>query len=141
VQRIVVLGESGVGEMRVVLAVIIALGALGCGDELPGDPKIVCTAIATAGLGVEVKNETTSEPVCDATVTARDGAYSERLVAVPCRYVGAFERPGTYTVRVEKDGYAPKEVERVQVVMDNGLCPHVEETSLTILLVPQVASR
>jgi hypothetical protein len=122
--------------MKAALAVLLALGAVSCNQDPIGDPGVVCTAIAMAGLGVDVKDETTSQPICDATVTATEGTYSERLVAVGCTFAGAFERTGTYTVRAEKAGFAPKEVGKVVVVMDNGVCPHVRETRLSVALVP-----
>jgi hypothetical protein len=42
--------------------------------------------------------------VCDATVTARDGTFSEVLAkfgdATNCTYSGVYERPGTYGLDV-----------------------------------------
>ncbi len=96
----------------------------------------VCPAVATAGLTVEVSNAATAQPICDAVVTATDGGYAERLVPTSCSYVGAFERPGTYQVSAEKAGFVPKQVGPVQVVMENGQCPHVRGVRVTIPLAP-----
>jgi hypothetical protein len=127
--------------MRAALVVLVALGAVSCNQDSERGSGVVCTAIAKAGLGVDVKDETTSQPICDATVTATEGTYSERLVAVGCTFAGAFERTGTYTVRAEKAGFAPKEVGKVVVVMDDGVCPHVRETRLSVALAPLGASQ
>ena len=50
------------------------------------------------GLSVTVRNG--NNLVCDATVTATDGSYSETLRRQnsDCSYAGAAERPGTYSV-------------------------------------------
>lgn len=52
-------------------------------------------------------------------------------------FVGAVERPGTYVVRAERPGFAPKEVPDVHVVMGGGPCPHVQQVQVTIALSPE----
>jgi hypothetical protein len=119
--------------MKKALLVLLSAGALSCGqDGLSG----ACTAHAAVGLTVDVTNAATTEPLCDAKVTATDGAYSEQLLAAACSYAGAIERPGTYTVRAERSGFVAKEVGGVQVVMGRGQCPHVQEVRLPMALVP-----
>ena len=118
--------------MTKTLLALLSAGALGCSqDGMSG----ACTALAAVGLSVDVTNAATTQPVCDAKVTATEGAYSELLFPASCRYAGAIERPGTYTVRAEKPGFVPKEVGGVQVVMGSGQCPHVQEVRLAIPLV------
>ena len=117
-----------------IACVAAALVLAGCNEEQ--DP-IACAAYAVAGLGVTVTNADTGQPICDATVTAADGAYGERLFAVGCIYAGAYERAGTYVVRASRDGFAPKEVGPVHVVMGGGECPHVQETRVTVSLSPE----
>jgi hypothetical protein len=119
--------------MRKVLLTLLTLGTLGCGQD---DVSGVCATIAAAGLSVHVTDAVTAQPVCDATVTAIDGSYKERLPQMSCSYVGAYERPGTYVVQVERAGFVQKEVRQVQVVMDAGRCPHVREVRLEIALSP-----
>jgi len=113
---------------------VLMIGTLGCDQDRASD---VCATVAAAGLAVNLTNAATAQPVCDASVTAVDGGYSERLTPTSCTYVGAFERPGTYVVRVEGVGFVPKEVGPVQVVMGSGRCPHVQEVRLTVPLTPQ----
>jgi hypothetical protein len=55
---------------------------------------------AAAGLTVSVI-DTSGKPVCDATVTATDGSFSEVLQKTGpqrCLNSGVFERTGTYTL-------------------------------------------
>ena len=75
----------------------LSVGASGaaCGHD--------CKAYAAAGLVVTVR-AASGAPVCDATVTAIDGSYSEVLQPnggdpSRCNYVGAYERKGTYELR------------------------------------------
>jgi hypothetical protein len=120
--------------MRRMAVLCLGILALGCGAD--AGPGVVCTAIAKAGLSVGVTNAQTSQPACDAIVTALDGAYREQLLGTSCRYVGAWERPGTYVVRVERAGFVTKEVADVRVAMGSGDCPHVEEVRLEVQVIP-----
>lgn len=133
VQENLATARSGLSGMFKKLAILgLTLGLSACDSWLPG----ACPAIAYAGLEISVINELNGQDVCDASVTAEDGAYRENLRAFPCRFVGAYERPGTYTVRAERTGYATREVTDVRVRMKTGDCPHVETVSLVIRLTP-----
>jgi hypothetical protein len=122
-----------VRSMSKTMLALFSAGALSCTqDGISG----ACTAFAAVGLTVNVTNAATTQPLCDAKVTATDGAYSEQLFQASCSYAGAIERPGTYTVRAERPGFVSKEVRGVQVVMGSGQCPHVQEVRLAIPLVP-----
>lgn len=118
--------------MRPFVLVALAATAWGCdaGDQ------VACTAFAAAGLSVAVTNAATGEPLCDVSVTATEGDYSERLYQGACLFAGAVERPGTYAVRAEGPGFVAKEVRDVQVVMGGGPCPHVQQVQLSIALSP-----
>jgi hypothetical protein len=70
--------------------------------------------------------------ICDAT----EGGYSEPLFPSTCVFFGAFERPGTYVVRVARAGDAPAQAGPVNVVMDSATCPHVQEVRLEVSLSP-----
>ena len=86
---------------------------------------------------LDVTNAVTGQPLCDATVTASEGQYSERLFEASCRFPGAYERPGTYVIRAEKAGFRAKEVGSVRVVMGPGPCPHVQEVRVAMPLTPE----
>jgi carboxypeptidase family protein len=116
-----------------IFILLVAVSLSSCGDS----PTIACTAIAKAGLEVRVINDQTQQEICDATVTAIDGNNRETLTSSSCRFIGAFERPGTYVIRAERSGFASREVPDVRVVMGTGDCPHVETVSLKIGLRPQ----
>ena len=90
-----------------------------------------CGASVDPAILVRVIDAETKDPAAaGATATVRDGDYVETLreyvwsepegdgQAVPLSLGGALGRPGTYTVRVEKDGYEPWEVRGVRVRQD-----------------------
>jgi hypothetical protein len=116
------------------LLLLLCLAAAGLGCDHEAAPGGACPAIAQAGLDVGVAIDQTAEAVCDAAVTATDGSYAERLITTSCRYVGAFERPGTYVLRVEAPGFLTKEVSDVRVIRGAGQCPHVQAARLDIQL-------
>ena len=116
------------------IGALLAVASVRCGDERA---PVACPAYAAAGLEVSVSNAANGQPICDATVTATDGLYSEQLFEAACRFTGAVERPGTYVVRASRPGFTPNELAPVRVVMGGGECPHVDETRVTIELTPE----
>jgi hypothetical protein len=77
-----------------------------------------CGGGAVNGLSITVRDGKTGGLICDATVTASDGTYSEQLTSAgspPCDYEGALERPGTYGIEVSKVGYSATSVDGVTV--------------------------
>jgi hypothetical protein len=107
-------------------AVLAPLGA-GCSSGYG------CAAVEEYAVEVEVRDAATGEPAADgATGTLRDGGYTETMrvggwlyapdvpagTGVGTTLVGAMERPGTYTVRIEKPGYEPWERRGVRVTSD-----------------------
>jgi hypothetical protein len=70
-----------------------------CGSE----PPLACTTIAVAGLSVAVFDDAGAR-VCTALVKAKSGDFEETLQVMPsdhdpeCRYIGLYERTGTFTV-------------------------------------------
>jgi uncharacterized protein YfaS (alpha-2-macroglobulin family) len=113
-----------------------------CLLALPGCDYVCTAACAIAvGLDVGVTDDQTGAPICDATVTAIDGSYSEELQkttdARGCRFRGAFSRPGVYSVRAERDGFLPMTRENVRVLMGKErCCPGVVTAHLEIPLPP-----
>ena len=128
-------GRAGLG--RRVKRALLVLGALCCLQCRKDRAEFACAAYAAAGLSVEVMNAATAQPICDATVVATEGPYSERLFELSCRFVGAYERPGTYVVAVTRPGFVPKEVSPVHVIMGGGDCPHVQEVRVPVALTPE----
>jgi hypothetical protein len=88
-------------------------------------------AVAISGLSVTVRSG--GELVCDATVTATDGSYSETLRrGSDCTYTGAVERPGTYVVTAT----AGAETAMVTGVRVGGDPCHVHVEDVSITLTP-----
>ena len=104
-------------------ALSVALFSAGCGGSYG------CAAVVSPAVEVYVFDARTGAPAAEgATATVRDGDYVERLQVhvtsypdppntqgVPLSFAGAYERPGVYTVRVEKPGYQPWEMTGVRV--------------------------
>jgi hypothetical protein len=107
---------------------LLAVPSMNCGTNE------ACLAYAVAGLSVSVVNAADGQGICDATVLAIEGSYAEELHPNACAFRGLWERAGTYTVRVTRQGFRPNEVDAVRVVMGGGPCPHVTETRLTVAL-------
>jgi hypothetical protein len=111
----------------------VVLGLAGC--ESPTEP-VVCTAIAVQAITLTVVDGASGQRICDATVTAVEGSFSEVLPPFPgsateCTYSGPTERAGTYEVRVSRAGYLPATTSNVRVSRDE--C-HVIPVRLTVTL-------
>lgn len=88
----------------------------------------MCTDILVAGLEVEVRDAVTGEPAAfGARGEIRDGSYVEMLqvegfgtidTATALMLVGAWERPGVYSVVVRKEGYRDWTVSGIVVEAD-----------------------
>jgi hypothetical protein len=121
----------------IVVAAAAASVASGCEDRIQGP----CTPDRRLGLGILVVNDQTETHICNAVVTARDGAHSETLNQTSdarvsgCLHVGASERPGTYAVQAEAPGFLPSTARDVKVPVTADGC-HVEEVIMTIRLMP-----
>ena len=118
---------------RICLAVMIVVVN---GAALCEPPPIVCTASIDPGLTVRVTDARTGEGVMGATVTATDGDYVEVLDppgSSSGSHVGAYERPGTYTLTIEAQGYVSQTIE--DVVVERGVC-HVHMVWRTVELTP-----
>ena len=92
---------------------------------------------ALPGLRVEVEDGAGGPSVCGAMVTATDGAHSESLIPIEpapgaCAYVGAHERPGTYTIEVTSGS---RSVTTSPVQVSAGDC-HVSQVTVVVTLPP-----
>ena len=107
---------------------LLSFQQLGCSDA-----RTACTDQAVAGLTITVVDSNGAR-VCDATVVAHDGTFSEKLMSLGygsgCTYGGAWERAGTYTIDVVS-GSKTKTVENI--VVTSGEC-HVNGQVLTVTL-------
>jgi hypothetical protein len=96
-----------------------------------------CTAIAVDALTVTVADSASGQRICDATVTAIDGAFSAELrafgIGPECNYSGPTERAGRYEVRVTRSGYERAVRAGINVTADE--C-HVIPVLVTVNLIP-----
>lgn len=102
------------------------------------DDETYCTQEAKAGLNITVKDAVTNEFLSSGvTVIAQDGSYTETLEAFPQSdipvFIGAFEREGTYTFTVSKEGYQTYTSELVILTAD--IC-HVIPQNFVVSLQP-----
>lgn len=87
-----------------------------------------CSPTPVLGIAVVVKDGITDFPICDATVTITEGAYVETLRAdgegADCQYVGAEDRPGSYTVQATHPDYAQPATFPAPVDVESDACGH-----------------
>lgn len=116
----------------VALALAIAWPLIGaCATD-----QIVCTASFAYGISVQVQDSVSGAAAASgARLVLRDGAYVETVDQSlgGVSLSGAGERPGLYSVTVEKTGYHDWTRTNVRVTADE--C-HVQGVSLTARLQP-----
>jgi hypothetical protein len=117
---------------------LVGLAASGCDVT---DGNIVCTGPPVYGLNVTVEDSLTgARAASGARLIARDGAYAD-TTSHPIDHVNpdsgtlfaAEERPGVYSVTVEKDGFLTWERTGVVVTLDEYDC-HVVPVHLVARL-------
>jgi len=126
------MSRSGRCRVSIVGWLLASLAIPGC--QPPLTPQ--CTASNDPGVRVTVLTGTFGRAVTDATLTLRDGDYTEVMQLISPelgQYVGAFERPGTYTLTVEKFNYETQVIENIVVGGDP--C-HIEPVQLEVLVFP-----
>jgi len=132
---------QGVGDTRIV-ATAHALSPLQDPQVLRDSATVAvtCTLQLNAGLNVIVRDSLTGTFAANgATLRAISATWRDSVV-VPASYVGyttwatAWERAGTYTVTVDRDGYLPWR--RDSIVVQRDIC-HVIGQRMDVLLVPR----
>lgn len=121
------------------------IALLACGVLLPAtlagcdvlDPGI-CTTDVQPAIVVQVRDAATQAPAASgATGVVRDGSFTDPMQPLDLgenalELRGALERPGTYTVTIDKPGYRQWEQQGVRV--RDGSC-HVRTVTLQASLV------
>jgi len=124
--------RSSPSAASLVVFAAASFGLMGC--DKPTEPPI-CTAIAVDALVVTIVDASSGQRICDATVVAVDGSFSEELRAFgsgqECTYSGPTERAGVYEIRVTRAGYEPASITGVRVTRD--VC-HVIPVKVTVQL-------
>jgi hypothetical protein len=99
------------------------------------DGPTACDLAGRAGIVVQVTDAATGAPLSDGLHgAATSGDYRETLIASESGLVGLHERPGTYTIRIERDGYLPWDSAGIRV-RQSGAC-HVGTSTLSVPLQP-----
>lgn len=95
-----------------------------------------CTEELVAGLKITVTSADPDFTADGTVVTAIDGSYSEILERGSNSniFFGAYERIGSYTILVEKEGYQNYE-SSAPIEVDEDLC-HVITESKDVVLIP-----
>jgi len=118
------------GRLGLMTGWLAALAACGGGTD-----PVYCTEEYRAGITVEVVHGVTGAPLAEsATLTLREGDYVETVTEpLSGRYLsGAWERAGTYDVRIDLDGFVPWRSAGIVVAED--VC-HVHTVALTAPMV------
>lgn len=122
--------ETLLSALATALLLLGLVGAPGCTVEH------TCTAQLNFALVITVTETPAGTRVCDAKVTARDGAFSEVLTSfgdtTHCTYSGASERKGTYSIDVMSAG-TTRTIDGVNVTEDD--C-HVITRHITVAVGP-----
>ncbi len=135
--RILVVGSGAAALLAVGL---LLLAGSGCSDST--SPGLICTGEWVPGITVEVVDGATGHPAaCGSTVWIIEGDYAEIAESYCIEGVpeslqdpyarGAWERPGTYTVLVIREGFSPWSRTEIEVGSDR--C-HVEQVALEAVL-------
>lgn len=107
--------------MRVILLGLgLGLGLLGCNAA-----PMACTASIEPGIVVEVRDATTRQPIARGAVAELiSGSYHETLLehgfsnGQLLSLAGAFERPGSYQLKVSQKGYTAWSQDSIAVSKD-----------------------
>lgn len=116
-----------VGWTRMIrrIGCLLVVAALASCDSVSG-PPVVCPAIAEPAVSVTTLNAKTEAPIGDVLVVARDGSYADSARTRisedgdPISANLGLERPGTYELTAEKEGFSTWS--RSGVVAEEGEC-------------------
>ena len=111
---------------------VLLLALLGCTN-----PFVVCTTDVHPAVAVDVRAAATGAPLAESAAgVLRDGAYvdSMRPWKLDNQLGGAFERPGVYSVEIQRPGYALWQ--RTGVRVRSGSC-HVQTVTIRADLISE----
>lgn len=103
---------------------LLAALASGCSSMTSGDS----VSIGVPGLQVTALDKRTNQTPNETVITAIDGAYRETLTASGGVFIGAVERPGTYSVVVDAPGFVRWTRDNVTVAR-GGSCNYLQRVS------------
>jgi hypothetical protein len=115
--------ESRIMRTPLMRLAALTLSTAACGDSL----EPTCLPVERPAVEVEIRDAQTEEFRADsARGVAQDGTYADSLQIVryhsaeivPAALGGAYGRPGTYTLRIERAGYQPWDTVGIHVQAD-----------------------
>jgi len=115
--------ESPIVKTPLMCLAALMLSTAACGDSL----EPACLPVERPAVEVEIRDAQTDEFRADsARGVAQDGTYADSLQIVryhgaeivPAALGGAYGRPGTYTLRIERAGYRPWDTVGIHVPAD-----------------------
>lgn len=116
---------------------MILIIANSCEKETQCESAKICTLQAVSGLIVNVRLQNSNDlETTNVTVTIKEGAYTENLVANPpyqLAFTGAVERKGNYIITVTKPGFKTFTSGTIKVEAD---CCHVIPKVVEVVLQP-----
>lgn len=113
----------------------VTLGSLLLGTGC--DQQVTCPAWSFSAVSVHVASAGEASPILAARGEVRDAGYRDSLFALGDGYYeAAANRAGTYTVRVESEGYAAWDTTGVRASGVGGACATVETARIEARLAP-----
>lgn len=123
--------------MKNLFAILLLLICFSCSsdDSINGD-RVICTTELVAGIKITVNGPTDQFSVEGVVVKVQDGDYIETLESFGDTndFFGAYERKGSYTITVTKQGFQTYTSVN-PVIVEADLC-HVITESREITLIP-----
>ncbi|MCW9037300.1 hypothetical protein [Altibacter sp.] len=116
---------------------ILLLGSLMACSKSNTDDAITCTEEFVYGLNVTVRDANTDVLLTDAEVTvqAQDNDYNEMLEFNAVVFLGAGERPGTYTLTVTGVNYETFISDPIAIALTEDVC-HVVPQAIELRIQP-----
>ncbi len=101
------------------------------------DEGVTCPAGSFPAVSAHVTSASDGSPLLGALGEVRDGEYRDSLFELGNGdYVAAYDRPGTYGVHIELQGYAAWDTAGVSVSGTGGVCSMVETEHVEAQLMP-----
>src|SRR5919112_4099051 len=120
------------GSFRLVAVAVSLMLLTGCQGEH------TCPAWSFPAISARVTSASSGVPIPGALGQVIDGTYRDSLFdQLDGSYVAAYDRPGTYAVHIEREGFAPWDTSGIIVRSTGGQCATVETENIAIRLTAQ----
>jgi hypothetical protein len=114
---------------------LVTLGSLLLGTGC--DEGVTCPLGSFPAVSARVASRTDGSLLLGAQGEVRDGEYRDSLLALgDGQYAAAYDRGGTYTVHIERQGYQAWDTTGISVSETGGACSTVETEHVEARLIP-----